>query len=326
MNDLWTADLSQCVDCYVNQTLNELKRCFHELTRVQVTRLTLEELEAADELYLASLIPRKPLVPKQPAPPKKIVPPKPQIDPAELRLQDRWERLVDMIQKGRLSALQDFIAKHHEEADPDWTGLLPPFLVEKTNCASVLHLAAMADQVELVEWLLVDRRCDPTTLLSYQEGRPRTLGMTAYEVAGSRGTRNVFRRAMANHPDWYDWLGAARVPSGLSEEMEAQQASKAKDRKQRFKEKLKERDKGREEAEERERVENEERERRKKLKEEEEAARKGIKRLLGPQRLGGSSKAGDVSKPLEPLGLTPEQRMRLERERRARAAEARLKS
>ncbi|KAG0147480.1 hypothetical protein CROQUDRAFT_91383 [Cronartium quercuum f. sp. fusiforme G11] len=302
-------------------TLNELKRSFQELTRVQITRLTKQELEAADELYLASLLPPKPAPPK-PQPAKKVAPVKPQVDPAEQRLQDRWERVMDMVQKGRLGALQDFVAKHAEANNPDWTGLLPAFLAERMHVASVLHVAAMAEQADVVEWLLVERRCDPTSVLAQEvEGGPRTRTMTAYEVAGGRGTRNVFRRVMAGHPEWCDWVGAARVPSGLTEELEAQQSAKGKDRKQRLKEKLRERDKAREEAEAREKEQAE-------LKEREEEQRKRTTETSagkrGPQRLGGP--AAVLSKPPEALGLTPEQRARLERERRARAAEARMKT
>ncbi|EGG02208.1 uncharacterized protein MELLADRAFT_117612 [Melampsora larici-populina 98AG31] len=263
-------------------TLNELKRCFHELTRVQITHLTKEELEAADQLYLDSLLPRKPLpIKPQAAQPKKITNNKPEIDPAEQRLQDRWERFIEMIRKGRLSAIQDFVVKYNEEGEPDWTGLLPEFLVEKKHVGSVLHLAAMWDQPEVVEWLLIERRCDPTIVVDREEGGPKMLGMTPYEVASSRTTRNVFRRAMANYPDWYDWLKKAKVPSGLTEELESQQILKENLRQQKLKEKLKERDRVREQNEARERKEREER-------------------------------------------LSGDQRARLERERRARAAEARL--
>lgn len=302
-------------------TLNELKRCFHELTRVQITHLTKQELEAADELYLHSLLPKKPPpVKPQATQPKKITATKPEIDPAEQRLQDRWERYIEMIRKGRLSAVQDFVAKYNEEEDPDWTGLLPQFLVEKKNVGSVLHLAAMWDQPEVVEWLLIERRCDPTIVVNREEGGPRMLGMTPYEVASSRTTRNVFRRAMANHPDWYDWVKQAKVPSGLTEELESQQNLKEDLRKQKLKEKLKERDKVREQNEARERKEREENERR--LKEEEERKRLANPKR-GPQRLGGPA-AAILTKPMEALGLSADQRARLERERRARAAEARL--
>ncbi|KAH9810617.1 hypothetical protein DFH28DRAFT_932727 [Melampsora americana] len=295
-------------------TLNELKRCFHEFTRVQLTRLTKEELEAADQLYLDSILPRKPPPSKpQAIQPKKLVATKPEIDPAEQRLQDRWER-------GRLSAVQDFVNKYNEEGEPDWTGLLPEFIVEKKHVGSVLHLAAMWDQPEVVQWLLIQRRCDPTIVVEKEEGGPRMLGMTPYEVASSRTTRNVFRRAMADHPDWYDWLKEARVPSGLTEELESLQIAKENQRKQKLKDKLKERDKAREEAEARERKEREEIER--KLKEEEEKKRMANPKR-GPQRLGGPG-AVILTKPMEALGLTNDQRARLERERRARAAEARM--
>jgi len=50
-------------------------------------------------------------------------------------------------------------------------------------------------------------------------------GRTPYAVAKDKGTRNVFRRFMATHPDMWDWH-AADVPSPLTDELEATHAAK----------------------------------------------------------------------------------------------------
>ena len=143
----------------------------------------------------------------------------------------------------------------------------------------------------------------------------------AYELAQDRAIRDVYRRSADAHPDWWDWFGSARVPSALSKEMEEERDSKLKIRRKGLKEKVREREaKDKEREQERERSERE-------LKEKEAEESKRAKALVetnitGPQKLGGvSTKSTGESM----AGLTPEMRARIERERRARAAEARLR-
>ena len=123
--------------------------------------------------------------------------------------------------------------------------------------------------------------------------------------------RDVFRRSAGAHPEWWDWLGAGHVPSVLSQEMEEGREEKKKVRRKGLKDKIKER-------------ESREVERGGKVEEVAEApvleAPKSPEFNTGPRKLGGSSGSADAV-----AGLTPEMRAKVERERRARAAEARLK-
>jgi len=293
--------------------LAELNRCFNELTRVKVSHLSAEALAALDAEYSASIKP-KPIVVPVPGPSKPATAQIPKLSAEEEARRDRWERVIDMARKGRLEALSCFVERHASESDPDWCEDLPNWMDSSTlrSTPTLLHVASAADQTEVVRWLLFDRHADPTKNGS---DPPRT----AYEVAGARSTRNVFRRCMAERPEVWDWSGAARVPSALTEEQEAEQKAKGTERKNKLRSKMREKEKERADAQ--KSVEEAEA----KQKDEEEQRRK--KALAdapsrgGPQKLGGAN--ANVNN-TGMAGLTEEQRMRIERERRARAAEARL--
>ena len=309
---------------------------------VRLTDEELKELEAPPK-------PPAPTVKKESKAPIEKAPPKPKLSVEEVLRRDRWERVIDMIQKGRLDALDSFFARRQEEQGPEgadeWLKGRVPLGVGHEPGWTLLHIAAAADQPEIVERLLVGRRLNPTHVTSTStpstevsqdvdadaqapiHDRPSGPARTAYEVAPSRATRNVFRRAMASHPDWWDWSGDARVPSALTEEMEAAQAGKGKDRKARLKEKVKERDRERE----KERVEQERQEAVLAAQQEAEKQRLAASTAANgrgpkkPQKVGGPAAAvARKRNETETAGLSEEQKMRLERERRARAAEARL--
>ena len=264
------------------KTLQELLRCWHELTRVKVSHLSQEALQTLDDAYIASIQPRK----QPPKPTVALAPPSstplvPRLSPEEEARLDRQHRLVDMVRKGRLEALRPFWDKHQSEFD-----------------SSILGTAASSGQEEVLLWFLQEVKIDPTAPI---EGR------RAYDLASTRGTRNVFRRVAFNHPEMWDWA-AAHVPSGLSEEMEAGQDKKKAERRKGLKEKMREREKGRSEAD---------------LNEKEldpKMVQVPVGPTSGPQRLGGRvGGEGGLS------GLSGEMRMQIERERRARAAEARFR-
>lgn len=294
-------------------TLDELVRCVRELLTVKVVRLTDEELAQLDAPP-----------PSLPQPAKKVVEARPVVtvekvkrSKDEQRTLDRWRKVIDMVQKARLDALDAFLSRRRDESHlEDWVSSRIPDAAGGVPGAeagwTLLHVASVADHPSIVTKLLIDWRSDPTVLT----GGDGAGGKTAYELAPSKGTRNAFRRAMAAEPDWCDWTGQARVPSALTEEMEAGQSGKGKERKARMKEKMRERDR---EKEEQAKVrEVEEREKERKAREEQEAR----KRSNGPQKLGGP--LGGKAAARESAGMSEEQRLRLERERRARAAEARL--
>ncbi|KAI0060959.1 hypothetical protein BV25DRAFT_816164 [Artomyces pyxidatus] len=302
-------------------TQSELARCLLELTRVKTSYLTEDALRTQDEEYLASLPKSKPR-PQLTAPPKAPEKEKePKLSKEEELLRDKWTRLLDMVTRGRLDALKAFWDRDGQTLGgvdapiPDWTG---------ERCATLLQLAARTGQEDVTRWLLEDAHADPTvdvpTAAAAAENAhdsdasdtpPTPSGSrTAYDMAASRAIRDVFRRSAGAHPDWWDWLGAAHVPSILSKEIEEGREEKKKVRRKGLKEKVKER-----EAREKGRASPVE----EVIEVTLEPKREEI--VTGPRKLGGSAGSADAT-----AGLTPEMRAKVERERRARAAEARMKA
>ncbi|WWD16498.1 hypothetical protein CI109_100924 [Kwoniella shandongensis] len=271
-------------------TLQELLRCWQELTRVKVSHLSEDALQALDEAYIASLQPKNKVIKPTATPaPQPTATPVPRLSPEEEARLDRRRRLEEMIRKGRLDALKPFWAKYKSEY---------------SSLSEILGLASAAGQEDVLRWLLEEERLDPTL--------PTPEGKFAYDLCSTKGVRNVFRRVAHTYPDWYDWK-AARVPSGLSEEMEQEQEKKKAERRKGLREKLKEREKARAEDEQKE-------EKVSQTPPQLQVPAAAMTGLKGPQKLGGRiGGEGGLA------GLSPEMRQQIERERRARAAEARLK-
>ncbi|KAH9840133.1 uncharacterized protein C8Q71DRAFT_745943 [Rhodofomes roseus] len=311
-------------------TQSELTRCLMELTRAKVSHLTEEELRAQDEAYLASLPKPKPKPPTAAsAEPEKPKEKPPQLSREEQLLHEKWDRVLDMIARGRVDVLKAFWEREGDSLGginapvPDWAG---------QRGGTLLQVATQTGQADVVRWLLEEMRADPTldvpSSAVEEDGHrsdasdapalPAGSRRTAYDLGRSRAVRDVFRRCAAAHPDWWDWLGTekgARVPSVLSAEMEEGREEKKKVRRKGLKDRVKER-----EAREKEResrtpspVPVEVPETKTKAKPAEPTS--------GPRRLGGTVGASEGI-----AGLTPEMRAKVERERRARAAEARLKA
>ncbi|KAJ8522738.1 hypothetical protein ONZ45_g717 [Pleurotus djamor] len=302
-------------------TQSEITRCLAELTRVKVTHLTEEALREQDEAYLASLPKPKPV----PVVKQEVVPEKPKkavLSKEEEIYREKWLRLLEMIIKGRLEPLKAFWEREGESLGginasiPEWAG-------EKRR--TLLQVGAHAGQAEVVKWLLEEANADPTIdmgeLDDEEDGRhsdasdvpsARKKGSkrTAYDLARSTAVREVFRRCAGEYPDKWDWLGAAHVPSALSKQMEDERDEKKKVRRKGLKERVKEREAKQNQG-------------RSASPEVVEMPPKvsPAQPIDGPQRLGGSSGATQGI-----AGLSPEMRAKVERERRARAAEARLKA
>ena len=306
-------------------TQAELVRCFHELTRLKLSHFTAEDLTQLDEAYRAALQPRKPIgqIPKPDLP---KAPEIPKLSKEEMLDRDRWERVVDMAKKGKVEPLKAFLEKQRTEiaeADPKaWIGRLPDWMEDSRTSPTLLHVAASNDRPEFVRWLLIDMQVDPT-MAAFSKPDNEYFGLpvrTAYECASSRGVRNVFRRAFADYPDTWNWLNDAHVPSQLTEEMEATQSAKKNERNSKLKEKLRER------AVEREAEQIAELEKQR-SQQEAETRRKDEAKMMSnsttPKRLGGAAPKA-ILEQTQLKGLSEEAKMKIERERRARAAEARL--
>jgi hypothetical protein len=330
-----------------SKTQAELSRCLLELTRVKTTHYTEEELEAQDEEYLASLPKPKP-VPHAPTEPKHTEkkPAAPKLSKEEEILRDKWSRLIEMIKKGtsRLDVSKAFWEREGGSLGgvnaliPEWNG-------EKVGTLLQLAASAPHGQPEMTDWLLNELNADPTipipsnaphadlepeeTNVESREksdtdsGRPMTPDQaaprmsgsrTAYDIASSRAIRDVFRSAAGARPDAWDWLGAAHIPSALYADMKAKRDTKRQERRKGLKEKIRER-----EAKEKERAVSDA-----------EVEPELEPEVLPPGRFdggrAGSQKLGGGVNAAESLaGLTPEMRAKIERERRARAAEARMR-
>lgn len=255
--------------------------------------------------------------------------PKPvKLSKEEEALREKWTRLLEMVHKNRLEPLKVFLEREKaalggvDAPIPDWTG---------ETRATLLQLAVHDGHEEMARWILEDARADPTVAVPLakpgdedenennasdaSEAPPRPAGArrAAYDLARTKPMRDVFRRCAAAHPEWWDWLGAGRVPSVLSEEKEREQEEKKKVRRKGLKDRVRER-----EAREREKVKD--------RPETPPAVAEPVVRasLTVPstsRKLGGGSGATEGV-----AGLTPEMRAKVERERRARAAEARMKA
>lgn len=301
-------------------TQSEVVRCVTEVLRVKISHLTEEALAAQDQALIDSLPKPKPA----PVPSIKPAPPEPKTAPVKLskeeeRNRELWNRMLDMVRKGRLEPLRTFWDKQGRDLAEGIDGRLPDWLDPKDGAnATLLQVATSSAQPDVVRWLLEDLRADPTIpvppqLVKYKDGEAEE-GQTAYDLAPNLETRNVFGRCAYAHLNWWDWQGKGRVKTILTPEVEAKQK-----REEAKRAKMRERAKEREAAARPAVVEEAE-----PPKQDKPAKAADQKPKTGPQRLGGSG--SNAAPEVQSIaGLTPEMRARIERERRARAAEARLK-
>ncbi|KAH6628483.1 hypothetical protein F5144DRAFT_622384 [Chaetomium tenue] len=275
-------------------TQNELMRAFIELTRLKVKEIHPEEVSAPTETTKAP----KPKADSKQAPPK--------LTEEEEAAIFHTNQIQAMIRRSKLPALLTYLSTHNLPATFPFQ---PTDTQQNHHAPTALHLAASQNSAPLVAGLLARANADPTL--------PSAEGKTAFDLAGDRATRDAFRvaRAELGEAAW-DW-DAARVPPALAREEAERRAER-----------------------ERVAVEREEGERR--------AAEEERLRVEGPKvddsgsggggggdgRRGkkgghvlgaGPPKTAEERRAEEARGLTPEQRARLERERRARAAEERIR-
>jgi hypothetical protein len=270
-------------------TQNELMRSFIELTRLKVKEIQPSaELPAPDEAA-------KPVKPK--AEPK---PSAPKLSEEEETALLHTTQIQALIRRSKLPALLSYLSTDKLDANFRFH---PPDTQQNHHAPTPLHLAASQNAAPLVAGLLARAGADPTVL--------NGEGKTPFDLAGDRATRDAFRvaRAELGEAAW-DWA-AARVPAPLKREEAERRA-------------------------ERERKERESKEEQRRKAEEERLRAEGPRVPDGSG--GGSGKKGgrilsaglpktpEERRQEEMRGLSDEQRIRLERERRARAAEARIRA
>lgn len=269
-------------------TQKELMRAFVELTRVKQSTI--------DEAALAALN-------APPADNASVTPPPSKSPkPAKASKEDETAalhttQLTALTKRSKVPALLNYLKTN--ELSPDFT-FVPP----NHHTPTPLHLAASLNSAPVVMALLTKVNANPTTM--------NDDARAPFSLAGDRATRDAFRvaRSELGESAW-DWEKAG-VPSALS---------KAEVEKREARERTEKAAEDKAESERR----KAETERLRKETEEEEARRRekriGKGKALGalPQKTAAEKREEDAR------GLTPEARMRLERERRARAAEERLR-
>lgn len=272
-------------------TQAELLRAFVELTRVKVSQvdeaaLAAAAAEAAKREELSKAVP-------SPAPIKVAAPRLSKEEEASLL---HTSQLQALIRRSKGPAVLAYLSSN--SLPPDFI-FYPQTTQAHHHASTPLHLAASTNSAIVVLALLTKGGANPTVLNG--EGKP------PYDLTGDRATRDTFRVARSQlGEDRWDW-DAAHCPPPMTK-AEADQ-------------------RGELERKESEKTENERRKAETERLDKEALAngttlsRKG---LIG-KTLGALEVTGSDRREKEARGLTPEMRVRLERERRARAAEERIK-
>ncbi|KAL8893597.1 MAG: hypothetical protein Q9192_005110, partial [Flavoplaca navasiana] len=270
-------------------TQAELMRSFIELTRVKVEVVDEAAIAAAAAAEAASAIPKPDSAPSKPSPPK------PSKEEEEAIL--HTTQLQALIRRSKVPALLSYLTSNSLSADFRFH---PPSSQANHHAPTPLHLAASINSPPVVLALLTKANANPTTL-NAENKSPFTL-------AGDRATRDAFRVARSELGE-EKWVWAASsIPSPLTKQ-EAQE----RDRREKLEAEKVEADRRKAEEE-------------KLRKMDELSARDACGgKMKGGKALGAVEKTGAEKREEERRGLTPEMRMKLERERRARAAEARMR-
>ncbi|KAG5931360.1 hypothetical protein E4U60_006159 [Claviceps pazoutovae] len=228
-------------------------------------------------------------VPKPSSDPK---PAKPKRSEEEETALLHTSQLQAFIRRSKLPALLSYLSKNQLTAE----FVFQP-LEQNHHAPRPLHLAASQNSAPLVLGLLSRAGADPCVV--------NEDGKTPFELAGDRCTRDAFRVARSELGEEKWTWELAKVPAGMTK-VEA------------------------EKREERERSANDKKEAERR-KTEEERVRSEVIVPVADKKPKGSVVGGLIAKTAQEVreeewrGLTPEMRVKLERERRARAAEERLR-
>lgn len=268
-------------------TQKELMRAFVELTRVKQSTI--------DEAALAALNAPSTSIPAISTPSKPPKPAKPSKEEEAASL--HTSQITSLIKRSKVPALLSYLKTNNIQ--PTFT-FFPP----NHHTPTPLHLAASLNSPAIVLALLIKASADPT--LMTEEAR------TPFSLAGDRATRDAFRVARSElGEEVWDWeIGG--VPPALSK-------SEVEKREAREKAEKAVEDKA---ESERRKAEME----RLRMESDAEDAKRREKRVGKGKMLGGiPEKTGAEKREEAGRGLTPEARAKLERERRARAAEERMR-
>ncbi|KAK9459562.1 uncharacterized protein V1516DRAFT_687300 [Lipomyces oligophaga] len=207
-----------------------------------------------------------------------------EISPEELHT----SQLVAMIRKSRIKPLTNYLTTH---------GILSDFRFvpesQYYHTPTMLHLAASLSLPKMV-FLLLSPPISANPELTNGDGR------TPWDLAGDRATRDEFRVAKSEWPTKWDWsqahVASAIDRAGIASRDAKEAAERAADRAEAVRQ-----------------------------AEEEARATRTHSTNTNPGKKLASSVATRISTEKQLLtGLTPEARLKIERERRARAVEARM--
>ena len=202
-------------------------------------------------------------------------------------------QLQSLIRRSKAPAIVSYLSSH--SLSPNYL-FHPPSAQVHHHAPMPLHLASSVNSSAVVLALLTKAGADPT--LVNGEGKP------AFDLTGNRATRDAFRvaRSELGENKW-DW-SAAHVPPPLSKAEAEERGAREKADADR--------------AETKRRKAEEER-----LRKEKPAIDQDTNK--GGKTLGVVPRTAEERREEDARGMTPEIRIRIERERRARAAEERMK-
>ncbi|KAG5983289.1 hypothetical protein E4U55_000367 [Claviceps digitariae] len=253
---------------------------------IELTRLKVREIIPVEEAKKEVQIPQTAAKASSTSKPAK-----PKLSEEEETALLHTSQVQAFIRRSKLPALLSYLAKNNLTAE----FIFQP-LEQNHHAPRPLHLAASLNSAPLVSGLLSRAGADPCV----RNGE----GKMAFELASDRATRDAFRvaRSELGESKW-SW-DLAKVPSAITK-AEA------------------------EKREERERTANDKKEAERRKAEEERLRSEGP--TVADKKFKGSALGASMTKTAQEVredewrGLTPEMRVKLERERRARAAEERLR-
>ena len=268
-------------------TQAELMRAFVEITRVKVSEVDEAALAEAAAAAAQSEADRAASQANTPILQTKAKPSK-EDEAANLHT----TQLQALIRRSKVPALLSYLVTN--SLAPNFL-FYPPSTQANRHAPTPLHLASSINSPAVVLALLTKAGVDPSVA--------NMDGKTAFDLAGERGTRDAFRvaRSELGEGKW-DW-NAAHIPASLS---------KAEADKRREGERA---EAGKIELERRKAEED-------RLRSEVRLVDKVLKKA--GRGLGAVEKTAEERREEDGRGMTPQMRMMVERERRARAAEARL--
>lgn len=281
----------------------ELMRCFVELTRVKV-KVVDEEAErraAAEAEEKATR--RKQEEEARLAHKKEENDKKAAANAQEQEALLHTGQLTALIRRNKAPAVLSYLTTNGLDSSYQF---YPPENPAYYHAPTPLHFAASNNAAAVVTALLVKGGADPA-IFNAEELAP-------FDMAGDRATRDAFcvARSEVGENKW-DWK-KAHVPAALSREEVTRRAEQAKKEEQ--EEEAARRQQGLDKLKEEE------------VRKEEERRQRGNGGKLGKSRTlatAAGQRTAQERREEEGRGMTPEMKMRMEREKRARAVEERMK-